>query len=97
MGTRACAGAVARGVRTAARVYDGEARARDEEVLGETMAPFVAMVRQHPSLVDARCGRTAQMEWLLNVPRWKGAAKRRPQFPGPGIHHSATLTRRRRG
>jgi hypothetical protein len=69
MGTRASAGAVARGIRAAARVYDGEASVRDEEVLGETMAPFVAMVRQHPSLVDARCGRTAQMEWLLNEPR----------------------------
>jgi Aminoglycoside adenylyltransferase, C-terminal domain len=50
-------------IRAAGRVYDGEARARDEEVLGETMAPFVAMVREHLPLVDARGGRTA---------RWSG-------------------------
>jgi hypothetical protein len=53
-------------IRAAGRVYDGEARARDEEVLGETVASFVAMVRQHLPLVDPRGGGTAQMEWLLN-------------------------------
>ena len=51
----------------APQIYDGGVRrrskARDEEVLGETMAPFVAMVRQHLPLVDARGGRTA---------RWSG-------------------------
>jgi hypothetical protein len=41
-------------IRAAARAYDAEARARDAEVLRETMAPFVAMVRQHLPLVDAR-------------------------------------------
>jgi hypothetical protein len=41
-------------IRAAGRAYDGEARARDEEVLRETMAPFVAMVRQHLPLVDPR-------------------------------------------
>jgi hypothetical protein len=53
-------------VRAAGRVYDGEAWARGEEVLGETMAPFVAMVCQHLPLVDPGGGGTAQKEWLLN-------------------------------
>jgi hypothetical protein len=50
-------------IRAAGRAYDGEATPRDEEVLGVTMAPFVAMVRQHLPLADARGGRTA---------RWSG-------------------------
>jgi Aminoglycoside adenylyltransferase, C-terminal domain len=51
-------------IRAAGRAYDGEARARDEEVLGETMAPFVAMVRQHLPLVDPRAPE--------EPPRWSG-------------------------
>ena len=39
-------------IRAAGRAYDGEAKARDEEVLRDAMAPFVAMVRQHLPLDD---------------------------------------------
>jgi hypothetical protein len=54
-------------IRAAGRAYDGEARPRDEQVLRQTVAPFVAMVRQHSSSGrSARSGRTPPMEWLLN-------------------------------
>jgi hypothetical protein len=39
-------------IRAASRAYDGEATPQDVEVLRESMAPFVAMVREHLPLVD---------------------------------------------
>jgi hypothetical protein len=41
-------------IRAAGRTYDGEATPRDAEVLRESMASFVAMVREHLPLVDPR-------------------------------------------
>jgi Aminoglycoside adenylyltransferase, C-terminal domain len=46
------------------RAYDGEATSRDEAVLREAMAPFVAMVREHLPLVEPR----PEGE----LPRWGG-------------------------
>jgi hypothetical protein len=41
-------------IRAAGRAYDGEATPRDAEVLRDTMAAFVAMVREPLSLADPR-------------------------------------------
>jgi Aminoglycoside adenylyltransferase, C-terminal domain len=51
-------------IRAADRAYDGEATSRDEAVLRETMAPFVAMVRERLPLVEPRPAGEA--------PRWGG-------------------------
>lgn len=51
-------------IRAAGRAYDGEATPRDQEVLRETMTPFVVMVRQHLPLVDPRAPG--------EPPRWSG-------------------------
>jgi Domain of unknown function (DUF4111) len=48
----------------AGRAYDGEATPRDEEVLRDTMAAFVVMVREHLPLVDPRAPGER--------PRWAG-------------------------
>ena len=69
MGTRASAERWHEAIRAAARAYDGEATPRDEEVLGVTMAPFVAMVRQHLPLAECARRQNRQMEWLLNEPQ----------------------------
>jgi hypothetical protein len=52
-------------IRAAGRTYDGEPGPRDEGVLRETMAPFVAMVREHLPLFDA--GPPGE------PPRWNGS------------------------
>lgn len=41
-------------IRAADRAYDGEATSRDEAVLRQSMAPFVAMVRERLPLVEPR-------------------------------------------
>jgi hypothetical protein len=41
-------------IRAAHRAYDGEATPRDEAILRETMAPFVAMVRERAPFVEPR-------------------------------------------
>lgn len=51
-------------IRAAGRAYDGEATPQDAEVLRESMAPFVAMVREHLPLVDPRAPG--------EPPRWSG-------------------------
>jgi hypothetical protein len=51
-------------IHAADRAYDGEATSRDEAVLRESMAPFVAMVRERLPLVEPR-----QEE---EPPRWGG-------------------------
>lgn len=51
-------------IRAAGRAYNGEATARDQEVLRKTMAPFVVMVRQYLPLVDPHAPG--------EPPRWSG-------------------------
>ena len=51
-------------IHAAGRAYDGEATPQDAEVLRESMAPFVAMVREHLPLVDPRASG--------EPPRWSG-------------------------
>lgn len=51
-------------IRAAGRAYDAEATPRDAEVLRETMAAFVAMVRERLPLVDPRAPG--------EPPRWSG-------------------------
>lgn len=51
-------------IHAAGRAYDGEATPQDAEVLRESMAPFVAMVREHLPLVDPRAPG--------EPPRWSG-------------------------
>ena len=51
-------------IRAAGRAYDAEATPRDAEVLRETMAGFVAMVRERLPPVDPRAPG--------EPPRWSG-------------------------
>lgn len=51
-------------IHTAGRAYDGEATPQDAEVLRESMAPFVAMVREHLPPVSPRAPGER--------PRWSG-------------------------